>query len=209
LVGRIDPGVERPELVKYPFDPVEVVFADRPGFIRAVLAVVMAHQQSGANGGDPLGSFGEWSYLVRDALIWLGEADPMDVMERTRAADPRLETLRGVVTAWRITFHNVEVRIKDIVPMITEVDQTPAAAPELREAMLVFAGTGRGGVSPVKIGGWLRQNLGRTIVIDNISYRFLNIPDTNGAKWILEYKGLDGKPIVDDPIMELENDVPF
>lgn len=191
LVGRIDPRVERPELVRHPFAPVALARRARVILVRAVLAIVMAHQQSGAERGDPLGSFEEWSWLVRDALVWLGEADPVEVMERTRAADPRLETLRAVVRAWRDAFEGVQVRVKDIMAMVNEIrspDGTSSCAnPDLREAILPFAAGSRGDLSPEKIGRWLRRNLDRTLIIDEVKYRFVNEADTNGTKWRLEY----------------------
>ena len=51
----------------------------------ALLTIVRAYQVSGEVSTKPaLGSFDMWSHWVRDALIWLGEADPCDTIEVIR-----------------------------------------------------------------------------------------------------------------------------
>ena len=45
----------------------------------------------------PLGSFVEWSALVRDPLIWLGEPDPVLSLETLRESDPRLDSVAAVL----------------------------------------------------------------------------------------------------------------
>jgi hypothetical protein len=47
-----------------------------------------------------LGSYEDWSDLVRSTLMWLGEADPVETMERARETDPRLDEKRAVMAAW-------------------------------------------------------------------------------------------------------------
>jgi putative DNA primase/helicase len=210
LVGRIDPGVERPELVHHPFRPIALAHRARPLLVRCVLAIVMAHRQSGQRRNDPLGSFEEWSYLVRDALTWLGEDDPCDVMENTRSADPKLEQLRSIIHAWREAFEDAQVRVKDIMTAIhmtrtAEHESWTCASPDLRDAVTPIAKTSRGDISPTLIAGWLRQNLDRTITIDGVKYKFSNEPSTNGAKWRLEFD--DPRPA--DPLFADEDTPPF
>jgi len=53
------------------------------------LIVVRAYFVAGRPDQAPkLASFEAWSDTVRSALIWLGEADPVDTMEVARADDP-------------------------------------------------------------------------------------------------------------------------
>ena len=39
--------------------------------------------------------------MVRSALIWLGNDDPVATMETARGEDPDLQMLRAVVAAWK------------------------------------------------------------------------------------------------------------
>src|SRR4029078_6718155 len=83
--------VDRPELrtFKKP-DPVLRALRERPLYVAAVLTILRAFHVAGRpQQTAPLASFEDWSGLVRDPLIWLGEPDPCETMERTRRDDPR------------------------------------------------------------------------------------------------------------------------
>ena len=67
----------------------------------AALTVVRAYLISGERQKlPPLGSFERWSHWVREALVWLGEADPVDTMERVRAVDTAMMKRRQLMKAW-------------------------------------------------------------------------------------------------------------
>ena len=40
--------------------------------------------------------------MVRDPLVWLGEADPVNVMEKVRGSDPQLAKLRALIGQWKL-----------------------------------------------------------------------------------------------------------
>jgi putative DNA primase/helicase len=42
--------------------------------------------------------------VVRQALVWAGEADPCGVMERIRGDDPSRQNLAFVLVAWHAAF---------------------------------------------------------------------------------------------------------
>lgn len=90
----LDAGVERPELRAFDRDPLAMVAERRGDYVSAGLTVLRAFHIAGRPSQTvPLGSFTTWSGWVRDALIWLGEADPCETMEGMRGADPKLEAL--------------------------------------------------------------------------------------------------------------------
>ncbi len=93
VVGRLDAGVERPEDREFiTEDPIDTLKRERPRYVAAALTVLRAFIAAGMpEQARPLGGFAEWSHLVRDALIWLGEPDPLDTMERVREQDPKRE----------------------------------------------------------------------------------------------------------------------
>lgn len=77
LISRLDAGVERPELRTFTReDPVHVLKRERGRYAVAALTVLHAYNCAGRPGRQqPLGGFEGWSGLVRDGLMWLGEAD--------------------------------------------------------------------------------------------------------------------------------------
>ena len=101
LVSQMDAGVERPEMRKFSFDVLDYTREQRGTLVVAALTVVRAYLASGEKQQEaPLGGFEDWSRLVRDPLIWLGEPDPVAVTEETRGGDPDLTSLKAVMAAW-------------------------------------------------------------------------------------------------------------
>ena len=101
IVCSLDPNVERPELREFTVSPVDTVLADRGRYVAAALTVVRAYIVAGCPRALPaLASFEEWSRLVRSALVWLGEADPVMTMESARAGDPATAGLRTLLHVW-------------------------------------------------------------------------------------------------------------
>lgn len=84
----LSPDMERPEEradYKYP-RPREHVQANRARYVEAALTVVRAWMLSGDKVTLPsMGSYESWSDVVRSALVWLGEADPVATQAELRA----------------------------------------------------------------------------------------------------------------------------
>ncbi|GAA0607040.1 hypothetical protein GCM10009416_50080 [Craurococcus roseus] len=192
ILCRLDAGVERPELRAFVNEPVEDAKRDRPRLVAAALTVLRAFHVAGRpKQADPLGSFAEWSRWVRDALLWLGEADPCGTMEEQRRADPVLETLSDVMAAWKATI-GVEARpVKDVIAL-ANTQRQPAdsmglgrsepACPELRNALLGVAGRG-GIINPRALGRWLGQHRGR--VVEGFRFNQAGLLDGH-MRWRLE-----------------------
>jgi putative DNA primase/helicase len=200
LVGRIDPHVERPELRDFKFDPVALAKRARPMLIVKALTVIRAYAMSGERPTEtPLGSFEVWSKMVRSALTWLGEADPCDVMERTRGHDPKLAALRAVAAAWLeaigadkgVLVRDVRQKAQETLPRGAAFgDEGDPAHPELRDALrAVAAGQGAEYISPTRLGEWLKKNAQRIVSCgaDGSPYRFAVDGTAHSAtKWKLE-----------------------
>ena len=164
----LDAGVERPELREFDHDPLAMIAANRGDYLAAALTILRAFHLAGRpRQRAPLGSFGEWSSWVRDALIWLGEADPCITMDQIRGADPRLEALTAVVEQWHTHLGSRRVSVKEVIDIAT--DQRPGLYgrgdfinPDFREALLAVAGDG-GAISGRRLGKWLAANQGRIV----------------------------------------------
>lgn len=170
LLCSLDPKVERPELRKFDRDPIATVKADRGVYVAAVLTILRAHIAAGRpKQCDPLGSFTEWSDLVRSSLLWLGCADPVATMEAARARDPRLDDLQAVISQWDKIIGDERVSVRDVItkavarpapnPFESSADFTH---PEFREALLAVAGQG-GAINSKRLGKWLASNAMRII----------------------------------------------
>jgi putative DNA primase/helicase len=90
LLCRMDAGREDAVNREFGRNPFDEVMAARGRYIWAALTLVRAYMRAGQPGrpkriGDP---FAEWSDLVRGALVWLGQEDPVMSMEAGRAGNP-------------------------------------------------------------------------------------------------------------------------
>ena len=102
LIADLDAGLERPELRAFRNDPVATVLAKRGAYVSACLMIVQAYIVAGwPEKLPPIASFGDWSDLIRSALVWLGCDDPALSMELARADDPDLGETREMIAVWR------------------------------------------------------------------------------------------------------------
>jgi putative DNA primase/helicase len=132
--------------------------------------VLRAFQHAGKpRQADPLGSFEEWSDLVRSALMWLGKADPVTTLESARRLDPRLEELSAVLSQWGEVIKDEAVSVREVVQkaVTTTVNQYDFGKPtfvhtDLREALLAVAGQG-GAINSRRLGKWLAANQKRIV----------------------------------------------
>jgi hypothetical protein len=163
----VDANCERPELRKFNFEPVRRAKKHRAKYVVAILTVLRAHHVAGKpRMADPLGSFEEWSDGPRSALMWLEEADPCEVMERTRAEDPRRQKLLAVLNSWYLALDLREVTTRELIEAASQSfginghNLTDWRYPELREALLNVANRG-GRIDSHELGTWLRDNKDR------------------------------------------------
>jgi putative DNA primase/helicase len=216
LVGRLDPGCERPELREFEYDPVQMARQQRPQMVTAALTILRAWtvNRDRQTMPTPLGSFEQWSRLVREALIWLGEADPVDTMEDIRGADPKLRALRSMAMAWdRVLGTNRTVLVREVIATALEEVEVPKDGKpimvkpnlDLLEAIKqVTFGKDDWGKS---LGRWLLRNKDRVISVDGRRLRFYQGKRNAAmAEWMLE--DVD-PPILDGDPLAVEGDIPF
>ena len=155
VLSRLDPKAERPELRVFDFEPVARAKANKIELVSAALTIMLAFKAIGRpQQATPLGSFEDWSSTVRDALIWLGRADPVATMEHARATDNKLDDLALILTLWRAEVGpTVRVTCRQLVDRAVNND-------ELRDALMAIAGQGVA-ISTKRLGKWLGQNANR------------------------------------------------
>ena len=164
----IDPGCEEPEGREFDFDPIQVAKSKRAELVIAALTILRAFhvaERPAPEGVSPLGSFEDWSLLVRNALIWLGCADPVASQRNLRKDDPMKARLEDVMAQWWDTFGNDNVIAADVIQSACERESSGYGngkfiRPLLRDALLAVAGRG-GSVNSRALGEWLSGNKGR------------------------------------------------
>jgi putative DNA primase/helicase len=159
IVCTLDAETECPENRQFIHDPIALISPRRGEFIAAALTLVRAHQiarRDGLPAPPQIGSFSEWSGLVRGALIWLGCTDPLATMEAARANDPELEVLQNVIVAIAETFGVGKANAKTTAEIVGSENANLADA---------ISGTNSQGksVDAVSLGKWLARHVDRII----------------------------------------------
>jgi hypothetical protein len=153
-------------------DPVDQAKLLRPQLVAAALTIFCAYESAGSPSGmAPLGSFKDWSRRVRDAMIWLGAADPVASLEEVRSLDPKLEAMSVVIAQVDEVLCGKTFTVPELVKLATESSTAPGLfkivapqfkRPELREALLTVAG-GNNKISGLLLGRWLAAQKGRIV----------------------------------------------
>jgi hypothetical protein len=103
IACRMDSGLENPGARKFDRDLRVYVPENRPRLVVAALTILRAFVVAGRPGArelEPFARFEDWSNLVRGALIWLGEPDPLATRDALVAVDPERENLVALHRAW-------------------------------------------------------------------------------------------------------------
>ena len=166
----LDPQVERPEEREFSRNLYDWIPANRPALVQAVLTVLRAYIVAGKP-KQPIKNFArfeDWSGLVRSALVWLGEADPLTGREQLEDRDPVRVKLRALLQAWFAVFRTAPATSKEAVSRANETKlddegREQPAYPALKECLEEhFSDKGRK-VSSNAIGYFLRKYAGRIL----------------------------------------------
>ena len=162
LISSMDAGVERPGLRKFSIDIEEETHDRRGELVVAVLTILrawhVARKQGACVNIDVLGGFEEWSWRVREPLIWLGEADPCDTIKKVLENDSARDELESVAVQWK------EHLGVGSLYTIQELVGRAMNIPTLYTALMSVAANKTGGViSNDRLGRWLKQVEGRIV----------------------------------------------
>jgi hypothetical protein len=193
LLIDIDPGVEFPYQLEFPFDPVQKAAETRPQIVGAVCTLLKAFCLVPKEERPRLSTFGnfeQWSDFVRAALVWAGEADPVISQKSIAETDEDRMELAQVINAWAHTIGDRAVTTGELLAMalerlkpeygaVVEVAKLPLAFPILRAALMNAASDDKGWLSSERLAGWLRRHKnipveGRKIVMRKDTNRNVN-----------------------------------
>lgn len=159
LVCRIDTGQERPDQVSHGFSPVNEALLNRPALVVAALTVLRAYIAAGKPYPlTPIGSFEDWNF-IREALVWLGEHDPIVTRERVVADDPRKGDLSELLILWREALGGRSVTLAELG---AEAARNPRGkVGELHQALAER--TPKGHFNPRSVGRLLARHKDRVV----------------------------------------------
>jgi putative DNA primase/helicase len=169
VVCNIDAKLERPEQRHFKANPIKQIEKDRSRYIAAIITIARAYAQSGEKAEvSPLVGFEGWTRFVREPLVWLGEADPVDSMEQTRARDPSRVAANELINHWyRLIGIDKVVTVRKVIEIANEVKEATSHGDRVyrhaafRELLLGEVGTAKGEIEPVPLGKWLQTLHGR------------------------------------------------
>lgn len=169
---RLAPPSSAPSLLAYTGNPVNEVRRNREAYVVDALTIIRAWRAEGEPVTDvpAIGSFGEWSDMCRQPLLWLGQPDPATSLMEQIKSDPDARALAALMEAWCYEFGERAVTVRKIGRTIEE---NPEGA--LAEALMelpVFEGRF---LNPSKFGWFLRKNAER--IIDGYVIRQVITPE--------------------------------
>lgn len=157
----LDARVARPMGREFQSNPIAVVRADRGRWVMLALQVLQDFVVSGEKPQlFPLGSFGEWSELIRGAMVSYGLQDVVGAVITQVDDDDDRQELETVVWAWGEVFGPEPMTLKDALREVR--GKSAGAEAVLLGAFEEIAGD-RGELSLRKLGQWFKAHKGRVV----------------------------------------------
>ena len=169
VICQLDPQTESPEKREFERNLEEWIPANRPALAMAALTALRSYIVAGKpkQSIPIMGSFEDWHRLVRSALVWLGESDPLGDTGEMEGNDPTRIRLRALIFAWHNAFKAIPTTAKEAVARANSNirDENGDEVPQdslLRDALADHFTDGRkGAVSSRLLGDFLSKIKGR------------------------------------------------
>lgn len=174
---RLDPACEIPTARKFKSKPVAKVLSDRGRYVSLALTIIRAWvvAERPLTTCKELGSYGAWSDLVRQPLLWLGLPDPATSVFNSMAADPDRESLGRFLRVWDSEFGNRPTMVREVVAKADRSSINPHLV-DLHEVIVDIADD-RGQINRRRLGWWISRHAGR--LVDGL--KFQKVPGARNA----------------------------
>jgi putative DNA primase/helicase len=160
LLSVLDPECEHPEGRPFRRNLADYVLEHRGKLVTAALTIPLAYAAAGFPAVKaPRSRFTEWDTLVRNPMLWLGAADPLDTQAELRASDPVREALVAMLTAWKESFGTDAASVASAVEAATGSGMS--AKPQLFDALYSVAGERNGEINTRRLGRYLVRHVRR------------------------------------------------
>lgn len=156
----IRPLTANPAMAVYRGNPVGKVKAARERYVTLAQTIIRAWQAAGRPSSDvpPIATFGTWSDMCRQPLLWLGESDPATSLLDQVRHDPDAEPLSHLLEAWHNLFGMKPVTLRTLVDRAESQQRG-----DLLQAIMDLPVTERGNVNRSKLGWYLKRNAHRIV----------------------------------------------
>lgn len=156
----LDPACELPTERVFKFDPVKLVKENRAHYVSLSLTIIRAWIAEGKSmtSCKSLASYGQWSNLVRQPMLWLGLADPAQSVFETIADDPDREILGRLMHIWFNIFGKSPTMVRDVVKAVQEIAKNDDYV-ELHEIITEIAEK-QGRINRGRLGWWIKRHAG-------------------------------------------------
>ncbi|MCB1779249.1 MAG: hypothetical protein KDJ34_03995 [Candidatus Competibacteraceae bacterium] len=116
IMGFLNPPTERPEQQVFDRDLYSWIPQQRARLASAVITVLRHYvvMDFPCQGLTPFVRFNDWSRLIRNALVYLGETDPVLTQERLRDRDPIRTGLGALLECWHDIFKNQSMLASEV-----------------------------------------------------------------------------------------------
>jgi hypothetical protein len=188
---RLDARMESPEQRVFDWEPVAYAIEHREELVTAALTILRAFIVSGERVEcTPFGVYTEWSQMIREPLLWLGESDPVQTNKDCKSDDPEREEALVVFEAIYKRYYGLPVSVRDLIAEATY--QNPPGDPGaggyrnlgLHNALLCVAKNLKlgDGIDSTRLGIWLGQNRDKVIG----EYSLCSIGKRPHLQWVVE-----------------------
>lgn len=162
--AEMDAKMERPEQRKFDVDLRPWTIANRMRLLSAVFTIRRWHLQAGEpqpDGMSPVGSFEDWSRIVRAPLILLSCADPADSMDALRGEDIDVQHRAAILTAWYAYYGKAGVTVRELGELGAVSLAQDSLSQKQNELLRALSTLGRTGfIDQKRLVVWLRSNNG-------------------------------------------------
>jgi len=126
VLCQLEPGTDAPEHRVFEYNLATYIPANRGRLVGYGLTVLRAYIAAGYPdmGLDTMGSFEEWSRLVRNALVWLGESDPLGDTKQLEVDDPLRQKINQLIFAWYTLNNTKPTTIKDFLAVAMKKEKS-------------------------------------------------------------------------------------
>lgn len=147
-----------PALESYVGQPVELVRANRGKYVAAALTIIAAWKAAGSPKAavPSIASYGVWSDMCRQPLLWLGQPDPATSIIEQLLHDPDQDDLARLLTAWHAAIGDRPIMLRDLV-------DTAINDEDLNDALLDLPVTERDVINRSKLGWYLKRHANRVV----------------------------------------------
>jgi Bifunctional DNA primase/polymerase, N-terminal/Primase C terminal 2 (PriCT-2) len=154
---------------------------NRGALVNAGLTVLQAYLLAGSpEVKQPrLGSFGQWSDLVRSALIWLGQPDPVESQKEVDAQDDEKGTLAAFLECWLLRHGTEGLTARALIEYAIQDSKS-----ELKGILLDICLGKDGQFSPRLLGYYLRKH--HRSVVNGMRLEECGKDRTMSVKWAVK-----------------------